>query len=837
MLHDNLSDFGIAQDKGPLLYQAIQDGNKEIVNELLSGPIITYSSIRRPDGESQFPFTFAATHPEPDILIKLLEIYKNDIKEYEKCLALKLAAQNGHPAIVTTLLDRCGNEIHTHYKGEALRYAAENGHEAIVTTLLERWGNDIGLFSASESLEYAAQNGHTAIVTTLLERCGYDISADDKGRALRYAAENGHPAIVTTLLERCGNEIHTYYKGEALRYAAENGHTAIVTTLLERCGNEISADSKSQTLQSAAQNGRIEALSALLANESVLALATWNDNAAFRAAQAEFNATEAGTPERARYQAVIDRLMEINEVAEWVRLHENQENNLANIVNLAENSMENLTKNESALVNHLKKHYEPVFEDKSWEVIQVEILSDLKSEYQKSPARDGYHRIWVLKPDSKIPVDFVPADTIGIHPVGNSCTLYSKSLDGTVNQKRVSKEQIEQLFDLSFNEPYKEIQNHELIQTLLNQYDIPAHPNQNQALPLEYRADLNESALVAYYRHPIHNAYRYLSDRNPWMSPDAAFVHRHENGDGQAVISDADKVLMSYFWLALTDESVTLEEGFTLEGNKCVFAATIAELNRGHNCDERALYADEQAAYEHHTPGIQTTRADNLGADKPSCSYGVTKRLLQSQYGHPHLTAPAARPLSLEIIRERMESLLIQSKAEEAAPDNLMDRLNKLDKKELTFVQQQLSDICFMNDYDESDKIILNEVETARVDSAIKTPRAQLDAFIEGTKLWFSKERIEERHDNPKLSTGPGASDFFKDHTSYVAFIEACAQRPLVAFSETLWKAVSAQLETMSPPAPIVNQYARVNKKRKNEERDPCNNDEPDHKKRKPSSP
>ncbi|MFO1258954.1 MAG: ankyrin repeat domain-containing protein [Gammaproteobacteria bacterium] len=684
MLHGILSTFRIIQDKGPLLYQAIEGGDKDLVNQLLTGLFPpSYRSITNLDIEPEYPLALAARHPDPDILITLLEHYKSDI------------------------------------------------------------------------------------------------GSNDRGQALRIAAALNHPVIITALLDRCKNE-------------------------------EISTRSKGHALMFSAQNGYLDALNALLANESVLALVTWNSNAALRAAQMERNGTEAGTPERARYDAVIARLMEIPAVAELENQQANQENDPADIVNFRENSMQDLTKNESALVNHLKKHYEPVFKDKSWEVIQVEILSDLESEYQKSPARDGYHRICVLKSDSKIPVDFVPADTIGIHPVGNSCILHWKSLDGTVNQKRVSKEQIEQLFDLSFNEPYREIQNHELIQKLLNQYDIPAHPNQNQALPLEYRADLNESALVAYYRHPIHNAYRYLSDRNPWMSPDAAFVHRHENGDGQAVISDADKVLMSYFWLALTDESVTLEEGFTLEGNKCVFAATIAELNRGHNCDERALYADEQAAYEHHAPGIQTTRADNLGADKPSCSYGVTKRLLQSQYGHPHLTAPAARPLSLEIIRERMESLLIQSKAEEAAPDNLMDRLNKLDKKELTFVQQQLSDICFMNDYDESDKIILNDAETAQVDSAINTPREQLDRFIEGTKLWFSKERIEQEHDNPKLSTGSGAAASLGEHTSYVSFIEACAQRPLVAFSETLWNAVSAQLETMSPPAPIVNQYEAV---------------------------
>lgn len=903
MLHAFLSTVGLIQDKGPVLYQAIKDGNKDIVNELLSGSIVpNYSSIISATGKSESPLILACADASSDILIKLIQFYKKEInlsevvkafinaiqtghdeilttllKEYSsrisanyrdsfftmamqknsgsrivtslivhfnkeinpgnKAIALNLASERDNTAIIQSLLTYCRHDITPNQKGVALTAAAEKQNFSSVTIILDLCGNQIGREFLGITLTQAAIWNSLPTVTRLIDRFKDKIDLHFQGAALTYAAENGCEAIVTALLDRCGNEISSQDKGFALGEAAENGHGNIVSILLNECANDISANHKQAALEAAAHKGHVNALNALLANESVLALATSNNNAALRSAHAELNATQEGTEQRARYQVVIERLREIEAVAELERQQANQEN-LGNIANLAENSMESLTKNESALVNHLKKHYEPIFKDKSWEVIRVEILSYLEEEYVRSPAKDGYHRIWVLKSDSKIPVDFIPADTIGVHPVGNNCTLYWKSLDGTLNQKMASKSQIGRLFDLSFNEPYREIQNDTLIQMLLNEYKIPEHPNQGQPLPLQYKDDLNKSAVVAYHRHRVHNAHRYLSDRNPWMSPDAQFVHRHQNGDGQAVMSTADKELISYFWLAITDEFIILEEGFTVDGNKSVFVATIAELNRGHNCDERALYPDEQAAYQNHIQGLLSTRADNLQADKPSCSFGVTKRVLQSQYGHPYLTAPTARPLSLEIIRERMESLLIQTKVEAAASDNLIDRLNKLHKKQLTFIRQQISDICYMNDYGESDKVVLNDEEMNELDSAIKVPDQELINFIEGTKLWFGKERIEQAHHNPKLSSGPGANDFFKEHTSYVSFIEKCAHSPLVAFSEILWKAVNSQLETMDPAASIINLYegARQSKKRKSKDRDYYSKEaQPALKKHKPS--
>ncbi|MFO1258962.1 MAG: ankyrin repeat domain-containing protein [Gammaproteobacteria bacterium] len=735
MLHGILSSIKLIEDKGPLLYQAIRDGNHSRVNGLLSSYIIPdYRNIRSSAAESESPLILATNHSQPTILIKLLETYK--ISEEEKGLALSQAAVNGHEAIVNTLLVRCNNVIPSSNKSYALRSAAANGYENIVNTLLNH--------------------------------CNDDIDSNDKGLALLNAAHDGYTGIITSLLNQCNAEINETNKVWALVIATRNGH--------------------------------LDALNVLLGNESIFPLAASNQNALLRTVEVQRNGFEEGTPERARYDQVIARLRQISE------------NSLADIVNFRENSMQSMTRNELALVNHLKKHYNSAFIEKSWDLIQAEILRYLEEEYRKEPAKDGYHRIWMLENGSGKPADFIPADTIGFCPNGHECEVSWKSLDGTLNRKTVSTSDVKSIYGLLTKENYlhQESQDPVLVEAIVNGLEIPIHPHQDKPLPLEYAPNLHESALTSYYRHPVHNAWRYLSNNNPWMSPQASFVDSSEDGLKRAIISSSDKELISYTWLALTDESVTLEQGFTLEGNKSIFAATIAELNRGHNCDERALYANDQDGFENQTENIQTTRTDDLQADRPSCSYGVTKRVLQSQYGHPHFTAPIARPLSLEIIRDRMESLLIWPKSEEAAPDNLIDRLNKLDRKLLNYVQQQISDICYMDDYDESEKITLSDAETTQLNSVMMTPREQLEQFIEGTKLWFSEERIEQKYDNPKLSTGPGANDFFKNHTSYLSFIQNCAQSPLTAFSEILWKAVKAQLERMNPPF-ILNQYEANN--------------------------
>ncbi|MFO1258952.1 MAG: ankyrin repeat domain-containing protein [Gammaproteobacteria bacterium] len=824
MLHSFLNTIGLIQDKGPLLYQAIKAGYKAKVDELLSGYIIpAYSSIKNPAGSSLSPFVLATESFNFQIFLKLRETYKHEFHLYEQRNALRSAALIGNADVVANLLDSYDGRFEPVDINWALDSAIRENHSAIVDIIV---GNGVSI-SSKRIFTYACEGKHDTILHTLLERYGNEISANDKNSALRNAAQNGHTVIVATLLDRCGNEISAEYKGLALLNAAENGYTAIVTTLLGRCGNHIYPNYKCWALQGAAANGHADTLNALLANESVVALAALNNNAALRAAQMGRNGTEVGSEERARYDAVIARLMQIPAVAQLANQQRNHENDLADIVNFAENSMQSLSKNETTLVNHLKSHYAEALQDKTWDGIRAEILSYLESEYHQSPAEDGYHRVWMLENGARKPAAFIPADTIGLCPNGDECEVSWKSLDGTLNQKTALMSEVRSIYTLLSKESslHQESQDAVLVEAIINGLDIPAHPHQGKPLPLEYTPNLHESALTAYYRHPAHNALRYLSNNNPWMSPQAEFVQTLQSGLRRAIVSNADKELISYYWLALCDELVTLERGFTAADNKSLFAATIAELNRGHNCDEHALYTEEQDAYENGIEGIQTTRIDDLQADRPSCSYGVTKRLLQSEYGHPYINCPEAKPLSLEILLGRMDDLLIKSKEQGAQFDNLLDRLKKLDLRVLEQIQQEISDSLELYDYEEQDKIMLDNAQQNQKDLALETPDEQRRQFIENTMRWFGKERIEEHHDI-KLKFQHGSSGFrANQYDSYAQFIGECLDKPIKAFLETINTFIKTEIANRSQPKPIVTQFNSNHKRKRDDDADDSDNE------------
>ncbi|HET9843315.1 MAG TPA: hypothetical protein VFP93_01490, partial [Gammaproteobacteria bacterium] len=440
-------------------------------------------------------------------------------------------------------------------------------------------------------------------------------------------------------------------------------------------------------MQLAVQQGHLDALNSLLSYNNVATLATFNNNQILTEAQMRVN---GDNEDRARYQPIIDRLMQVEAVANLVNGQAQQPvTTLANITQFAENSMQSLNAQERNIVSHLKSHYKSIYNEKNFEVIRAEILSYLEESYKKSPACD-----------------------------------------------------------------------------------------KGSPLPLEYTANLSNSALESYYKHLNHGAWRYLSDSNPWMAADAKYIQILEDGRKVAIISDADKELLSYIWIALNDETVKLEEGFTVEGNKNVFVQNLGELNRAHNHDERAENSEEQQAYLDKVPGIKTTRADDLEADKPTCVYGVTKRLLESPYGHPHI-----KPLDPKLMQNWMEALLFGRKEKAEDPDNIADRLDKLSLHELKNIQENLMDAM------SGEEFVCHP--------ALQIPQQQLDAFIEKVKTWYGADEITQER-NPKLVLNPAGSGFIAEkHISYVALIQFCANDAMNCFAQGLNTYLTARIQSL----------------------------------------
>lgn len=541
----------------------------------------------------------------------------------------------------------------------------------------------------------------------------------------------------------------------------------ILNKLLQAYSDEISAEDYTQALENAALHDRAEIVTAVL--------------------QA--------------WEASADRLMQFSAI----------QLQTGDLFNFAENSTVPLVAEEKQLLKHLREEYGEIYANRGWKQLHTEILSYLEVEYQKAPACDGYSRVWMLPKDSKIPVTFLPADTIGLHPTGEDCTIYWHDEKGVLHQKTVPCKEVEEVYasvmgqEKEFSYFCQMFQEPELLKAIIERFNIPVI--EPKILALEKKEALSAQALVAYYRHPIHNAWRYLSPKNPWMSPDAAWVSVGEADERAAAIAPGDQALMGYLWLALNDKELELEAGFTVEGNLQVFAAVIAELNRGHNVDERALYKD----------GIETTREDDLKADRPTCQYGVTKRLFQSQYGHP-----LTRGLDNDILREWMVAQVIKHRNENADFDNLFDKLDKVSVDILKDISNDMGSygMSCIGEGESSDVAMLDDEAMTQKKQALKISEEQLEASIKALKRYFSKVRIEEAHD-PKIK------DYFtqKDYATYEEMARDWASKPELAFATVVMKYLNERIALLEAEAapPIVLQFDKgkeedkENKKRKRE--------------------
>lgn len=151
------------------------------------------------------------------------------------------------------------------------------------------------------------------------------------------------------------------------------------------------------------------------------------------------------------------------------------------------------------------------------------------------------------------------------------------------------------------------------------------------SLPYDYQAfcklNLNpkekQRALEAYYQHPTHSAWRYLSKPNPWLHSGAKFTlgflnYRYANFEEY-------QDYIALFFLAASDDKVGACDGLTLEGRLEHFINELGLIGRAHNWDKTHKKNGREEEY------------DDLKGDKPSCPYGVKRRLFQSVIGNPLL--------------------------------------------------------------------------------------------------------------------------------------------------------------------------------------------------------
>jgi hypothetical protein len=158
---------------------------------------------------------------------------------------------------------------------------------------------------------------------------------------------------------------------------------------------------------------------------------------------------------------------------------------------------------------------------------------------------------------------------------------------------------------------------------------------------LELEVDSHALALKSYYQHPLHTAYRYLSKPNRWMHPDAPHVHR--GAAGAYAMHEGYEELIALMYLAVCDKDIPKIYDMNTEARLDFFFKELAWLGRAHNWDNRRI--NEVTHQQEHY--------DDLGADKPSCSLGIKKRLMCATFlvGHPLFQMLNQKDIDVEVIK------------------------------------------------------------------------------------------------------------------------------------------------------------------------------------------
>ncbi|MCS5708546.1 ankyrin repeat domain-containing protein [Candidatus Berkiella cookevillensis] len=266
-----------------------------------------------------------------------------------------------------------------------------------------------------------------------------------------------------------------------------------------------------------------------------------------------------------------------------------------------------------------------------------------------------------------------------------------------------------------------------------------------------------------------HQAGRYLFARpNPWMSPEANFVEVTEQGR-QASIAEKDWHLLALIWRALNDENIKLnadnvalienaqrtEEGIAslelIRSNLIKsFISTLALLARAHNYDDN--------------------ENDDGKLDKPSCSMGVTQRLLTGLIGLEIAEKPDARPIGADYLAARFKEQLITHEAK-----GLLPKLKTLSHAELVQLNKLLDKFIIVNDASAQEEL----------SSTLAFESQEVDAFIEEAKNYYGELRFLALHNLSYQGT------VYKDAET---LIRGLAAHPHTAFANEVFQFVEQEL-------------------------------------------
>ncbi len=175
----------------------------------------------------------------------------------------------------------------------------------------------------------------------------------------------------------------------------------------------------------------------------------------------------------------------------------------------------------------------------------------------------------------------------------------------------------------------------------------------------------------AYYQHPLHGAFRYLSIPNPFINTQAEHICHDEQDKSQAHANfkPVEKII-ALLYLAASDENAKPQLGGTVADRVHLFFQALSLMNRAHNWDN--------------------LERDNQEKDYPTCIQGTLKRLYQALHDHPTINPLNHSTIEQELIQfaRKHFKVALETKDLSQIQKAYQDYCDSLDEKALAILKQ-----------------------------------------------------------------------------------------------------------------------------------------------------
>jgi hypothetical protein len=666
-------------------------GNKKYLDDFLNESLPT-NVQKMIQSENFYAYRLAAENGHLEVLQYLEAKVPNQIQEmiqgFDFC-AYRLAAENGHLEVLKHLESKVPNQIQQMIQANdffAYHLAAGNGHLEVLKHLESKVPNQIqDMIQAYEFYVYGltAGNGHLEVLKHLESKVPNQIQTMIQANdflAYRLAARNGH--LVLQYLESVApDQIQDMIQARdfsAYRLAAERGHLGVLQYLEAKAPNHIQNMIQACDFfayWSAAGNGHLEVLQYLEAKapNHIQDMIQANNFHAYQFA-AENGHLEVSKSMFSKSSACFAHAeMHMNEYGELLikpfvgeTLHALRQATMDAPADF------NITDSEQAkicfyIMRNLIRRNDRTLDNDLRFLLSIPAVQALAHQEVTRERPNELIRLALATNNQQAASILltIPA----VRELAEQNDYYRREAQGGLDLATLARDRESSMTALTEGEQRRleAVTTHyqprlkdvgvpavmdDLRQQLRERYEAnPASIEDKEGktikLPMDVHAfkalnldpDDYQKALIAYYQHKVHSAWRYLAKPNPWMNPEAAYVYINDTHTERWSTFEGYQDLISLLWLAASDDKVPPTEDYTLEGRMVQFIDELAMIGRAHNWDSTRI--NKQGKEEHF---------DDLTGDRPSCFSGMKRRLFQSVLGHP-LISILTKDMILEEIR------------------------------------------------------------------------------------------------------------------------------------------------------------------------------------------